>query len=384
MKKWIAALLAVLVALFPARAVSGGEIESETGGYGQIDGLGAKAYCLIERESGRILYAYNENERLPMASTTKIMTALLAIEQCGMDERVTAGPNASGVPGTSLYLQKGETLSMRQMLLGLMLRSGNDAAVAIAEHIDGDTAAFAARMNERAKQLDADANFVTPNGLDADDHGASALAMARIAAQALKNDTFRQIVSTKTATLPWEGSEYERVLTNKNRLLTQYEGATGVKTGYTSKAGRCLVFSAMRGGMELVGCVLGCYTWFDSAEKLLDAGFEQFDLAQAIGEGETVGQIKVTGGKKESAPLIAGGLSAPVGQHEAWEVRMDLPKSIAAPVKKGDKIGTAEFVLHDTGTVLARCDILAGEDIGENTLSNAARDVIRRWLLLSK
>ena len=177
--------------------------------------MAAKGAVLIDAKSGRVLFGQNENERFPMASTTKIMTALLALENCSLDEEVTASENASGVPGTSIYLGVGETLTMEEMLYGLLLRSGNDAAVAIAEHVSGSVEAFAARMNARAAELDADAHFVNPHGLDADGHEASALALARIFRQAMQNGDFRRITGTKKTTIPWVGNDFSRVLEQK-------------------------------------------------------------------------------------------------------------------------------------------------------------------------
>lgn len=371
-------LLALVFVLVPTSAQAA-EMPHEAA-FGTVDGLGAKAYCLIERETGRILFAENENEMLPMASTTKIMTALLAIENCGMDEMVTAGENAYGVTGTSMYLQRGETLSMKRMLQGLMVRSGNDAAVAIAEHVAGSVDAFAERMNERAQELGIDAHFVTPNGLDAQGHAASALAMARLAAEALGHDEFREIVSTKKVQMPWQGSEYDRVLTNKNKLLSTYEGATGVKTGYTSKAGRCLVFSAQRDGMELVGAVLNCYTWFDSAEKLLDAGFAEYEMRTALEQGEAAGRVRVAGGTEEEAAVVAEGpLRAPLRQHEAYEIVYELPPAVRAPVAAGQEIGRAYLKIKGSGETLAECALIAQRDIGENSVRSALGRILGRW-----
>ena len=247
--------------------------------------VAAKGAVLIDGESGRILFAQNADEMLPEASCTKIMTALVALENSALDEDVTAGKNAHGVEGTSLYLSEGETLSMEQMLYGLMLRSGNDAAVAIAEHVAGSVEDFAAMMNRKAEELNADAHFVNPHGLDAEGHRASALGLARIMRAAMQNADFRTITGTQRKVIPWVGNEYSRVLENKNRLLRDYEGATGGKTGFTSKAGRCLVFSAERDGMELIGVVLNCYSWFDTATLMLDYGFEHFRMEQALASG---------------------------------------------------------------------------------------------------
>ena len=235
----------------------------------EID-ISARAAILIDAASGRVLYAQNADTRYPMASTTKIMTALLALENSAPDEIVTASERAAGTGGTSIYLSAGETLSMEEMLKGLMLRSGNDAAVAIAEHIGGSVENFAAMMNARAEELGADARFVTPNGLDAEGHGASARAMALIAREALRRDDFRALVGTQRAVIPWRDNQYNRVLTNKNRPLNDDEGGTGVKSGLTQKAGRCLVFAAERDGLELRGLVMGCEEVFPGAERPID------------------------------------------------------------------------------------------------------------------
>lgn len=335
----------------------------------------ARAAILMERRSGRVLFAQNADERYPMASTTKIMTALLAVERCGMDEIVTVGPRASGVTGSSIYLAEGERLTMRQMLLGLMLRSGNDAAVAIAEHIAGDEAAFAALMNERAQALGADALFVTANGLDEGEHGASARAMALIACEAMGNPLFRELVATKEAVIPWADSEYSRVLRNKNRLLSGYEGATGVKTGFTAKAGRCLVFSAERDGMELVGVVLKCPAWFDEAERLMDWGFGRFSWESAVEAGKTAGETNVLNGEKATVPLIAAKtLAYPLCAEDEWRLETVIEESLEAPVEAGAAAGYMALIVN--GEEVARSELTAGEAVRRRTLWGA----LRQWL----
>lgn len=335
----------------------------------------ARAAILMERRSGRVLFAQNADERYPMASTTKIMTALLAVERCGMDEIVTVGPRASGVTGSSIYLAEGERLTMRQMLLGLMLRSGNDAAVAIAEHIAGDEAAFAALMNERAQALGADALFVTANGLDEGEHGASARAMALIACEAMGNPLFRELVATKEAVIPWADSEYSRVLRNKNRLLSGYEGATGVKTGFTAKAGRCLVFSAERDGMELVGVVLKCPAWFEEAERLMDWGFGRFSWESAVEAGKTAGETNVLNGEKATVPLIAAKtLAYPLCAEDEWRLETVIEESLEAPVEAGAAAGYMALIVN--GEEVARSELTAGEAVRRRTLWGA----LRQWL----
>ncbi len=335
--------------------------------------VAARAAILIEAESGRVLMEQNADTRYPMASTTKIMTALIAVEHCSMDEIVTAGKNASGVEGTSIYLSEGEQLTMHQMLQGLMLRSGNDAAVAIAEHIAGDVKTFAELMNARAEMLGADAVFVTPNGLDSGDHGASARAMALIARAAMGYPVFRELVRTQRAVIPWVDNEYSRVLQNKNRLLSEYEGATGIKTGFTSKAGRCLVFSAERDGMELIGVVLNCGAWFDEAEKMLDWGFENFSLVQAAQQGEVVAHSQVTGGTEESAAIAAAQpLRYPIGKNDVWSVETYAADSLKAPLQAGDVAGYMTLIVN--GQEAARTELIAQNDVPERTLIGTVRE----------
>ena len=343
--------------------------------------VAAKGAVLIDAKSGRVLFGQNENERFPMASTTKIMTALLALESCSLDETVTASENASGVPGTSIYLGVGETLTMEEMLYGLLLRSGNDAAVAIAEHVAGSVEDFAARMNARAAELGADAHFENPHGLDADGHEASALALARIFRQAMRNDDFRRITGTQKTTIPWVGNDFSRVLSNKNRLLTTYPGATGGKTGYTSDAGRCLVFSAEREGMELIGVVLSCPNWFAEAERMLDWGFENYHLEAPLTAGETACEAAVEGGMAGTVTAVAeSGLAAAVGKGETWRVEYDFPGGVRAPIGKGEAIGTA--TLYIGNEAVAETNLLAGESVERRDLISALKQMLRRWALL--
>ena len=341
--------------------------------------VAAKGAVLIDGVSGRILFAQNADKMLPEASCTKIMTALLAVENASLTEEVTAGKNAYGVPGTSIYLSEGETLTMEQMLYGLMLRSGNDAAVAIAEHVAGSVTAFAELANARAAELNADAHFVNPHGLDADGHRASALGLARIMREALKHDEFRTITGTKRKIIPWVGNEYSRVLENKNRLLSSYEGATGGKTGFTSKAGRCLVFSAERDGLELIGAVLNCYTWFDTATVMLDYGFDNFRMERALEFGQEVTQVSVLGGEQASVRLVASeALSGAVEIGKTVQVEVDA-NALTAPVRAGQVAGTARLV--SDGKTIDSCDLVAANAVEAWSLVAAIRKVFRNWAL---
>ena len=342
--------------------------------------VAAKGAVLIDADSGLVLFGQNENRMLPMASTTKVMTALIALERSTLDEKVTAGKNASGVPGTSLYLSEGETLTMEQMLYGLMLRSGNDAAVAIAEHVAGSVSAFAALMNARAEQLNATAHYLNPHGLDEEGHGITALGLARVMRAAMRNPDFRRITGTKRKIIPWVGNEYSRVLENKNRLLRTYEGATGGKTGYTGRAGRCLVFSAERDGLSLIGAVLNCPAWFDTATLLLDYGFENYRPESALETGARVTELPVKGGTGERVTVVAAApLRAAVRVGSAVETGITLPERIEAPVSAGQVVGFARLLCG--GAELARCDLVAASGVPRRDFIQSVRGLLRRWVL---
>ena len=341
----------------------------------------AKAACVMELTTGRVLFEVNSCDRLPMASTTKVMTALLAIEHGDLTAQVTCSQNAFGVSGTSIYLAQGETLTLEEMLLGLMLASGNDAAVAISEHIGGTTAQFVAMMNARAKEIGAvNTHFANPHGLPDDNHYTTAYDLALIAREAMGNPVFRGLVSTERASIPWAGRDYDRQLRNKNRLLSSYPGATGIKTGYTSRAGRCLVFGASRDGMELIGVVLGCADWFDEAERLLDGCFATYAMTRVLGPMESAGTIAVTGGKKAQISMcLMDTLSAPLAEGESAQIVLDVPQSLAAPVYPGMSLGTAHLVVG--GRTYGSCEVVASERCESAHLTLDVRRVVANWPL---
>lgn len=342
-----------------------------------------KAACIIEASTGRVLYAYNADEPLPMASTTKVMTALIALEQCKLDELVTCGPNAYGVPGTSIYLGLGESLKMEDMLQGLMLASGNDAATAIAEHIGGSLAGFADMMNQRALELGAtQTHFVTPHGLPNKAHVTSARDLALIAREAMTHDLFRQIVSTQRASIPWEGRDYNRQLRNKNALLESYPGATGIKTGYTKAAGRCLVFGAKRDGLEVIGVVLNCPSWFDQAAALMDQVFANYRQVALFTRGQSVRDIPVEGGVMGAVPaVLAGDLGAPIHISESPGVEIILPDKLEAPLYAGQPVGSLRITAG--GQVLGQQTLYLKEGVAKETYWNHLLRLISRWPLLA-
>ena len=307
----------------------------------------AKACIIIDEASGRVLLSHNAETPLPMASTTKVMTALLAIERGNLGDPVTCSRNAFGVPGTSIYLSQGETLSLREMLYGLMLASGNDAAVAIAEHIGGTAEEFCRMMTDRAAELGCQNTvFLTPHGLPCDGHYTTAHDLAPIARQAMTQPLFREIVSTRRATIPWEGRPYSRVLSSKNKLLATYEGATGIKTGYTRKAGRCLVFGAERNGMRIIGVVLNCPDWFDEAARLMDRAFQRYESVTMLNAGESLRTLPVahSGGASVRA-VLAADLRGVVLQGTIPSIEIDLGREeLDAPVIRGTPLGVARLI----------------------------------------
>lgn len=233
---------------------------------------GNSAYAVVRTDTFEVLLSDNGKARLPMASTTKIMTALIVIENCKPDEIVVIDKRSVGVEGSSVYLREGEKLTVKDLLYCLMLRSGNDAATALALHVAGSTENFAEMMNIRAESLNlTDTHFVNPHGLHDDSHFTSAHDLAIIAATAMNNPSFAEIVKTKVKTVG-EG-ESKRTIANKNKMLSLYPDANGIKTGYTKKSGRCLVSSATKNGVTLVCAVLNYGDTYGLSSSLLDKGF---------------------------------------------------------------------------------------------------------------
>ncbi len=346
-------------------------------------GADALSAIIIEEETGRVLYESNAHTPLPMASTTKIMTALIALEQCELNEVVTVGPNAFGVPGTSVYLEEGEQLTLEQLLYGLMLSSGNDAAVAIAEHVSGSVDAFCSLMNARAQELGCEnTNYVSPHGLPAENHFTTAYDLAIISRYAMQNATFRLIVSTQRATIPWLSRGYDRVLTNKNRLLSSYDGAIGIKTGYTKSAGRCLSFAAERDGMTLIGAVLNCPDWFDVSAQLLDDAFAAYEMKRAFSAGDVIASVEVTNGTEKSVQVVAqNDVMSPVKRGEEPNIVISLPQSLPGGFRSGEIIGLIEMTLN--GETLASVPIVTQHGVAERTFLTEFQRNMAQWLLIT-
>ena len=333
-----------------------------TFGSASADGLdvSAKGAVLIESRTGKVLYAKNAHEKLPMASTTKIMTALLAIENGNLSDIIETDASAYGTEG---YLDYEEKISLKDLLYGLMLSSGNDAAVAIAVHIGKGTNKFAEMMNARAKSIGAlNTNFVTPNGLHDENHYTTAYDLARITAVAMKSPVFREIVSTQYYRA--ETGAKPRTFKNKNRILWEYDGGSGVKTGYTKIAGKCLVFSAERNGMEVIGVVLNCPGMFDDAKAMMNYVFENYETATMVKAGNTIAGVDVAGGEKNILELKAGeDIIVPVrkGESASYRTRVILKEGLHTPIAEGTELGCVEVL--DDGALLCTCPLLSAKDM---------------------
>jgi len=269
--------------------------------------VGAQGAALIDVTSGRILYSKQGDKPLRIASLTKVMTAIVAIEHGKLSDEVKVNTRAAGKEGSSLYLRAGDNMSLTNMLYGLMLRSGNDGATAIAEHVGGSVEGFVYLMNEKAKLLGMEhTTFSNPTGLDeGQGNFSSANDMARLTAYALKNPTFQEIVRTKVKRVPNPSETWDYVWTNKNKMLFLYEGADGVKTGYTKLAKRCLISSATKGNQQLAVVTLNdSDDWVDHT-KLLNYGFEQYPLHIVTQQGEQKGEEGWVAGQSFLYPLSA-------------------------------------------------------------------------------
>lgn len=352
--KLIAALTAALVFLALFAPVSQAEAGIDTQ---------AQAIALIDLDSGKLLEGENCDLKLPMASTTKIMTALITLENCDTDEVITVPDEAVGVEGSSIYLEKSERIGVIDLLYGLMLASGNDAAVALAIHVSGSVGAFVDLMNERAESLGLEnTHFITPNGLHDAKHLTTAYELCLISREALKNETFSKIVSTKYYKA--QSGIKPRTFKNKNSLLWDYEGAFGVKTGYTMAAGRCLVFGAERNGVRVVGAVLNCRPMFETAAKLMDHAFENYVKVTAVEENAVILKtfVQNSGGSilevqaKDCIMILMQKSS-----HSSLRLAPALSDDLSAPLSKGDSVGM--LYLYDTDELVGSCELIAANDV---------------------
>ena len=307
--------------------------------------LSAQSALLMEADSKNIVFEKNAHTRLPMASTTKIMTALVALEAAPPDTVIEVDASAVGTEGSSIYLCEGEKLTLEKLLYALMLESANDAAVAIAIGVAGSQEAFVDAMNRKATSLGlSDTHFANPHGLDAEAHYTTAYELAIIAREALKNPLLKTIVSTRKTTIPHQDTDGVRLLVNHNKMLRQYDGCIGVKTGYTQKSGRCLVSAAERDGVTMIAVTIDSPDDWNDHTKLLDYGFANYRRVELC-PADYQFCLPVVGGKEPYVMLgveQAVSITLPVGVG-VIEQTVECPRHVFAPVKQGEICGRMHF-----------------------------------------
>ena len=321
--------------------------------------VSARSATLYEPTTKSFIYTKNADERLPFASTTKIMTALIAIEHGELDRQITVADGACGIEGSSLYLKAGEVMTMRDLVTALMLRSANDAAAAIAYAISGGIEEFADLMNERALKLGLEnTHFMNPHGLDAEGHYTTARELALIASEAMRLPEFRNIAATYKATVTNTDGDV-RLVVNHNKLLRLYEGATGIKTGFTKKSGRCLVGAAERDGLTLISVTIDAPDDWNDHEKLFDLGFASYEykeLAEASQFSFTIPVIDAEGKTLTASNKQSLGVVLKRGEGEITS-ETELPRYITSSVREGDELGRVVF--KQNGKILGEISITA-------------------------
>ena len=343
-------------------------------------GLNAKSVILMEESTGNILYENNPDERLPIASVTKVMTMLLIMEavdsgKINLDDMVTVSENAMSYGGSTMVLETGEQLTVNDMLKGIAVASANDGCVAMAEHLAGSESAFVDMMNEKAKELGMEnTHFMNTNGLDEDDHYSSARDVAIMSRELMKHETIFNYTSIWMDTL--RGGKFQ--LANTNKLIRFYDGANGLKTGSTSKALCCLSAAAKRNDMQLIAVVLGAPTSaerFASAKSLLDYGFANYAVNTQITAGDEVQKIAVEKGVDKEVGVVAGDSCSTLvkkGQEDNITKEIKIDETITAPIEAGQKIGT--MTISRDGEVIADIDLNASSAVEKKGIGLIIKD----------
>ncbi len=323
----------------------------------KAEAISAQRAYVLDSVSGRVLYEKNANERSLIASTTKIMTALIVCEQCNVLDRMRIPKEAVGIEGSSMYLQEGEILTLQELLYGLMLSSGNDAAVALAIYCGGTVEGFAELMNDKARNLGlSGTHFENPNGLDSPGHYSTARDLGILAAYAMENPIFAKTVSAKSLKIG------ERYLTNHNKLLWRVEGADGVKTGYTRAAGRILVSSAARQGRRLIAVTIDDPDDWDDHADLLDDGFSRYTVQRLVTKGQLVDTVEVAGGENSRVQLLAAeNFEYPIAPEECPQSAVPGPGFVYAPAVEGAEAGFAYILIE--GKAVGKVSLVFGQTV---------------------
>ncbi len=308
-----------------------------------VSAVSARNAILMDAQTGRVLYEKQADARGLIASTTKIMTALVVCEQCNVLDRMQIPKQAVGIEGSSMYLREGEVLTVQELLYGLMLHSGNDAAVALAIYCGGTVEGFAQLMNDKARQLGmTGTHFENPNGLDSPEHYSTARDMAILSAYAMKNPIFAKTVSTKSVRAG------NRTLTNHNKLLWRVDGADGVKTGFTKAAGRILVSSAVRQGRRLIAVTMNDPNDWQDHAQMLEQGFERYAIQNIVYKGQVLGSVAVAGGQSDTVQLLAADdFAYAVAEDEVPQIVLQGPGFVYAPIAENQDAGYAYICIDD-------------------------------------
>lgn len=333
--------------------------------------LSARKAMVLDAATGRVIFEKNGDEQSLIASTTKILTALVVCEQCNVLDRMRIPKEAVGVEGSSMYLREGEVLTIQELLYGMMLHSGNDAAVALAIYCGGTVEGFAELMNDKARNLGMkDSHFVNPNGLDAPGHYSTARDLATLAAYAMDNPIFYRTVSAKTVKVG------ERVLRNHNKLLWQVDGADGVKTGYTRAAGRILVSSATREGRRLIAVTINAPDDWNDHRLLLEEGFGRYTPRRIVEKGEVLGFVEIAGGTAGSVELLSDQtFEYALAADEKTEIVLPGPGFVYAPVVEGAEAGTAHVCIN--GRKVGEIALVYGQTVEKTP--EEEKSIWKRW-----
>lgn len=344
--------------------------------FSRKEGFAESGYSeiVMEANTERVLYENNCDKVMPMASTTKVLTALMIIEDCDLSAEYEIPAAACGVEGSSVYLKEGERLKISDLLYGLMLRSGNDCAVALALYHSGSVEAFAEAMNRRAKALGAEhSHFTNPHGLPDDDHYTTARDLCKIACAGMRNPVFKTIVSTQKINVE-DGGNGNRVFINKNKMLYNYEGANGVKTGYTKIAGRCLVSGAERDGMQLVSVVLNCHPMYERSAQILDKCFAEFSYRNLYEAEELTVSTEIEDKTCRVGTSLSFFYPLTEEEYQCIKVNYALPDRLKLPVKKGDTVGEVQILLENQ--LLFSQKIVSIEDVKKSFI-DILRDIAK-------
>lgn len=350
--------------------------------------VNAISAVIVDGDTGRILWGKNENKPMAMASTTKIMTALVALENSDIKKETTVSKNATLASPVKMHLSVGEKMTIEQLLYAMMLQSYNDSAVAVAEAVGGSVEKFCTMMNEKAKEIGcSDTVFETPNGLDKGNHHSTAEDMSKIGVYALKNQNLMKIMNTRDYTFKSSKTTYSFV--NKDRLLSEYEGAIGMKTGFTGKAGHCFVGAANRGDVTLVSVVLASgwgtagksRKWIDT-KALLNYGFNNYKKYSIINGSEKM-NISIDKAEKEIAELkYKDSVDLLLSENEKANLKIEneLPQNITAPINYGDSVGIGK--IYTWNTLLKTVKIISAENIEKIGVEYNIKKLINQWLKL--